>query len=130
MLKSLSSLAASLTAIAIALIAAMYIVLALAPRSVAAEPAAQGVPATGLFGTTNQNNCSGYMASYGYRVDSVGFTRNADGSANQQSGMMPMPLQSPSFQPGADAGGDRQTQKQLSLGLNACAQYYPGVPTI
>jgi hypothetical protein len=131
MLKSLSSLTAGLTTIAIMLIGAIYILLGLQASSVAAEPAPQGHgPGQGPFGTSNQNNCSGYMAGYGYRVDAVGHPKLPSGSPDPQSVVMLMPLQSPSFQPGHDAGSDSQTQKQLSLGLIACALYYPGVPVI
>ena len=70
------------------------------------------------------------MAGYGYRVDAVGHPKLPSGSPDPQSVVMLMPLQSPSFQPGHDAGSDSQTQKQLSLGLIACALYYPGVPVI
>src|SRR5689334_11468680 len=82
-----------------------------------AAPDAQGVPGQGLFGTTNQNNCSGYMASYGYRVDAVGLPPAPTGGLDHQSVVMLMPLQSTRFQPGPAEGVDSPTQQQLSLGF-------------
>ena len=55
MLKSLLSLTAGLTTIAIMLIVMIYILLGLQASSVAAEPAPQGHgPGQGLFGTTTR----------------------------------------------------------------------------
>jgi hypothetical protein len=130
MLKSLLPLTGGLITLAIMLILAIYAVLGVVAGPAAAEPVVQGIPAQGLVGTTNQNNCSGYMASYGYRVDAVGLPSAPTGGLDHQSVVMLMPLQSTNFQPGRTEGSDSPTQQQLSLGFAACAQYYPGVPLI
>ena len=130
MYKPLLHLLGSLALAATILVLTICALLGIVAGPAAASPEAQGVPGQGLFGTTNQNNCSGYMASYGYRVDAVGLPPAPTGGLDRQSVVMLMPLQSTNFQPGRTEGTDTPTQQQLSLGFAACAQYYPGVPLI
>lgn len=119
-------LVAALVGLAVLLAVILFVGIAISAPAPVTEPAAQGSEEThGRFGSTGQNNASAYIESYGYRVDAVGLPKKADGSPDDDSVVMLMPVQSPQFDPGKRTVNDLETIKQVSQGFIACRRSFP-----
>ncbi|MEO6458795.1 MAG: hypothetical protein ABIO92_11080 [Chloroflexia bacterium] len=124
--RSLLGPVAALAGLAVLLVVILFVGAALSAPAPITEPAAQGPkPRQGRFGSTGQNNASAYMESYGYKVDAVGLPKKADGSLDEDSVVMLMPVQSPQFDPDKRTINDSGTIKQVSQGLIACKRSFP-----
>ncbi|HUS13493.1 MAG TPA: hypothetical protein VM536_00565 [Chloroflexia bacterium] len=114
-----------LYALAALLILAAAALLWLRPPADPPVAAAGPLAATGLVGSTAQNNCTAYLQSFGYLVDLVGHPRNGDGTPNTAAVIILMPVASPGFDAAARRVDDPETAKQVWAGLRAAGQFLP-----
>ena len=129
--NTLLRLVAALVGLAVLLAVILFAGIAISAPAPVTEPAAQGQkPTYSRYGSTGQNNASASMESYGYRVDAVGFPRKADGSSDDDSVVMLMPVQSPQFDPDQRTVNDMETVKQVSQGFIVCRRSFPNASKI
>ncbi|HET9493859.1 MAG TPA: Ig-like domain-containing protein [Chloroflexia bacterium] len=122
---------AGLLAAAGLIVLAVYAVAALEARVAGALPQAQGMrPGLGPFGTTEENNATAELESLGYVVDAVGSPRRADGTPDRSTVIILMPVQSPSFDPGARMVADPESRKQIWAAFDSAARNFPSVTQI
>jgi hypothetical protein len=130
-LRAVTRILLALLALAVILMLAAYLLgIITAGAAPATRPPAGAVPGQGTFGTTAQNNVAGFMASQGYRVDSVDNPQQGDGSFVTDTVVLLMPLQSPNFRLGQSIASMPDVQKQVSLGFTTCERFYPDVSHI
>src|SRR5262245_12607067 len=99
------------------------------PTAVPTQAGTSGAP-PGAFGTTEQNNVTGYLQSFGYQVEAAGHPDAPDGGLDADSAVVLMPVQSPQFDPDHPDALDSETMRQVLLGFEASERYFDGVSNL
>lgn len=86
--------------------------------------ATASTPRLAPSGVNAQNSVLSYIASHGYRGDSIGHPIQNNGTPDTTTVVLLMPIQSPDFRIGQSLFTDPDTQKQVSMAFTAMSDFY------